>query len=131
MDPESITLLVAFGGGILSFLSPCVLPLVPAYIGYLAGNSAGVQSGQARRMTTLAHSAAFVLGFSLVFVGFWASIGLIGFVLPNYSELMRQIGGVILIVMGLHQSGVLKIPLLYREFRMAPMLVASSTPLSS
>lgn len=131
MDPENITLLVAFGAGVLSFLSPCVLPMVPAYVGYLAGSSAQSPLEKARRLDTLVHSAAFVLGFSLVFVGFWASIGVIGFVLPGYAELMRQIAGIILIAMGLHQAGLLRIALLYREFRLAPQLMARSTPVAS
>lgn len=131
LDSENITLLVAFGAGILSFLSPCVLPLVPAYVGYLAGSSTGIDLAERRRSETLGHSAAFVAGFSIVFVGFWASIGIIGSVLPSYAELMRQVAGVILIVMGLHQAGALRIPLLYREFRMAPRLAGKSTPLTS
>ncbi len=131
MDPENITLLVAFGAGVLSFLSPCVLPMVPAYIGYLAGSSAAVPPERTRRLDTLGHSVAFVFGFSVVFVGFWASIGLIGFVLPGYAELMRQIAGIVLIVMGLHQAGLLRIALLYREFRLTPLLMGRSTPFAS
>ncbi len=131
MDPNNITLLVAFGAGVLSFLSPCVLPMVPAYVGYLAGSSAQIDMAKTRRLDTLGHSAAFVLGFSIVFVGFWASIGLIGFVLPGYAELMRQFAGVILIAMGLHQAGLLRIALLYREFRRAPLLMGRPTPWTS
>ncbi len=130
MDSQNLSLLVAFGAGLLSFLSPCVLPLVPAYVGHLAGTSS-VSSPDARRMVTMLHSAAFVLGFSLVFVGFWASIGLIGYVLPGYADLFRQVGGVVLIVLGLHEIGVFKIPLLYREFRMAPQLTSAATPVTS
>ncbi len=130
MDSQNLSLLVAFGAGLLSFLSPCVLPLVPAYIGHLAGTSS-ISAPESRRMVTLVHSVAFVLGFSLVFVGFWASIGLIGYVLPGYADLFRQVGGVVLIVLGLHQMGLFQISLLYREFRMEPRLTSAATPVTS
>ena len=131
MGPENLSLLVAFGAGILSFLSPCVLPLVPAYVGYLAGSSVQTSAASSRRTSTLIHSAAFVLGFSLIFVGFWASIGLIGNVLHGYLGLMRQIGGVVLILLGLHQVGVFQIGFLYRQFRVEPRLAARATPITS
>lgn len=130
MDTQNLSLLVAFGAGLLSFLSPCVLPLVPAYVGHLAGTSS-LSAPESRRMVTMLHSVAFVLGFSLVFVGFWASIGLVGYVLPGYADLFRQVGGVVLIVMGLHEIGVLKIPFLYREFRMDLQLNSAATPVTS
>jgi len=131
LGSENLSLLVAFGAGILSFLSPCVLPMAPAYVGYLAGSSAQVPLSDARRTSTLVHSVSFVLGFSIIFVGFWASVGLIGYVLPGYASLMRQIGGVVLIVMGLHQAGVFQISLLYRQFKLEPRLGARATPLTS
>ncbi len=130
MDSQNLSLVVAFGAGLLSFLSPCVLPLVPAYLGYLAGHSSA-SAPESRRLATALHSGAFVLGFSLVFVGFWASIGLIGYVLPDYSDLFRQVGGVVLIALGLHQMGILRIPLLYREFRREVQLASTSTPITS
>lgn len=130
MDAQNLSLMVAFGAGILSFLSPCVLPLVPAYIGHLAGASSLSDAGF-RRAATMLHSAAFVLGFSLVFVGFWASIGLIGHVLPGYSDLFRQLGGLVLVVMGLHQMGVWRIPVLYRELRVEPRLDSAPNPVTS
>ncbi len=131
MNPENLSLLVAFGAGVLSFLSPCVLPLVPAYVGYLAGGLVQDSATGQRRLETVIHSAAFVLGFSAVFVSFWASVGLVGFVLPGYAGFMRQAGGVVLIVMGLHQAGLFKIPLLYRQFRLEPSLWSRATPLTS
>lgn len=130
MDPANLSIVVAFGAGVLSFLSPCVLPLVPAYVGHLAGASAA-SAPEGRRSITLLHSAAFVLGFSLVFVTFWASVGLIGFVLPGYVELFRQAGGVVLIVLGLHQTGIWRMPFLYRQFRMEPQLDRRATPVTS
>lgn len=130
LEPEKLSLLVAFGAGILSFLSPCVLPLVPAYIGHLAGSSASA-APDTRRLVTLLHSAAFVAGFTLVFVSFWASIGLIGYVLQDRADLLRQVGGLVLIVLGLHQMGVWRIGYLYRQFRAEPRLDSVATPLSS
>ncbi len=129
LDSQNLSLLVAFGAGLLSFLSPCVLPMVPIYITYLAGSTATVADG--RREAALVNSLAFGAGFSAVFVGFWASFGLVGYVLSDYSDLLRQAGGVILIVMGLHQAGLLKIPLLYRQFRRDLQLSGRATPVTS
>ena len=110
---------VAFGAGVLSFLSPCVLPLVPAYLGHLAGASLSPGAPAVRRGTTLSHALAFVLGFTTVFVLFWTVIRLIDlFVFPGFVQLLRQVGGVVLIVMGLHVAGLLRIPLLYRQKRL-------------
>jgi cytochrome c-type biogenesis protein len=110
---------VAFGAGVLSFLSPCVLPLVPAYLGHLAGASLSPGAPAVRRGTTLSHALAFVLGFTTVFVLFWTVIRLIDlFVFPGFVQLLRQVGGVVLIVMGLHVAGLLRIPLLYQQKRL-------------
>jgi cytochrome c-type biogenesis protein len=116
MAQLEITILVAFGAGVLSFLSPCVLPLVPAYLGHLMGVSA---PGEPRRTSVvIIHSLAFVSGFSLVFVGIWASVGLIGYILQDAVPVLRRVGGAVIIVMGLHVSGVWRIPFLYREQRL-------------
>lgn len=117
---DSISVAVAFLAGLLSFLSPCVLPLVPAYIGHLAGTSIGQVDGSTNRRVALSHAAVFVLGFSLVFIVFWASIGLIGYLVQDYAGLLRQGGGIVLIVMGLHVSGLIRIPWLYQERRFQP-----------
>jgi cytochrome c-type biogenesis protein len=110
---------VAFVAGLLSFLSPCVLPLVPAYIGHLAGASLSPGAPTVSRATTVSHALAFVLGFSVVFVLFWTVIRLVDiYVFPGLIQYMRQVGGVILIIMGLHVAGVFRIPLLYREKRL-------------
>ncbi|HEX2988692.1 MAG TPA: cytochrome c biogenesis protein CcdA [Chloroflexota bacterium] len=130
MDPQNLSLLVAFGAGLLSFLSPCVLPMVPIYVAYLAGCSANAVT-DGRRRIALANSLAFGAGFTMVFVGFWASFGLVGYVLSDYSDLLRQVGGAILIMMGLHQAGLLRIPLLYRQLRRDLQLTGSATPATS
>ena len=113
-----VTAVLAFGAGILSFLSPCVLPLVPAYVGHLAGASLSPGAPSINRATTLTHAVAFVLGFTTVFVLFWTVIRVIDlYVWPGFINYFRQVGGVILIVMGLHVMGVFRIPLLFREKR--------------
>ena len=119
MDPVNLSLIVAFGAGALSFASPCVLPLVPAYIGHLAGRSVGKEPDAGQRSETLVHALAFVLGFSAVFIVLGASVGLVGFVVREQLPWLRWVGGAILVVMGLHVSGVLRIPALYRELRLS------------
>jgi cytochrome c-type biogenesis protein len=143
MDFEigGISLFVAFAAGLLSCLSPCVLPLVPAYLGYLTGasleptdlrgRSARVQ--QAARAsggaTTVAmpavggttspflHALSFVSGFSLVFVAFGVSLGVLGYFLRDHQETILKISGTLLIVMGLYLADLLPIPFLDRERR--------------
>jgi len=123
---------LAFLAGLLSFLSPCLLPLVPVYIGYLSGTA--VADAKPARLRTLSHAAAFVAGFSVVFVllgsvaglaGYLASmptgpLGLVGRLLAGLNQAMSwlvRLGGLLLIVLGLHLTGLLRIPLLYRELR--------------
>ena len=115
MDTDNVSLLVAFGAGTLSFASPCCLPLVPVYMGHIAGVAV------ARRPDTAAwrdmgHALAFVAGFSLVFIGIWASLGLVGSLFLGYIPYLRQVGGAILIFMGLHLLGIINIGILNREF---------------
>lgn len=118
MDPTNLSLILAFGAGVLSFASPCVLPLVPAYIGHLAGHVLD-KEGAASRARTLAHAATFVLGFTVVFVALGASVGLIGFLVQDLikSLAFRVIAGTVLVVMGLHMAGILRIGALYRDTR--------------
>jgi cytochrome c-type biogenesis protein len=110
---------IAFLGGTVSFASPCCLPLVPAYVSYMVGTSG---EGRASRQRTLAHAMAFVLGFSIVFVAFWASIGTIGLVLADNARYLRQIGGAVLIFLGLQVAGVINIRALWRDTRMLPAM---------
>lgn len=114
MEAESVTLTIAFVGGFLSFASPCILPLVPSYLTYLAG--AAVE-GQARRWRLFVNAVAFVAGFTVVFVLLGALAGLVGYALQPYVPFLRQVGGVILVVLGLHTAGVIRIPALLREWR--------------
>lgn len=109
MDPQNLTFSLAFLAGLLSFLSPCVLPLVPAYIGYLGGTAviteeqAGTRRETAR---TLLHSLFFVLGFTLVFVLLGASATFLGRLLLDYSVLLQRVGGVLLVVFGMKLMGI-------------------------
>jgi len=115
MDTENVSLLVAFGAGTLSFASPCCLPLVPVYMGHMAGLAVARKEGAAL-WGDMTHALAFVGGFSLVFVGIWASLGLVGYLFLGYIPYLRQIGGAVLIFMGLHLLGLINIGILDREF---------------
>lgn len=112
----------AFGAGVISFLSPCILPLVPPYLAYLAGIGMGelghsAVGDQALRRRILVRALAFVLGFATVFVALGATATLIGQVLSRYFEWLAILAGVAIIAMGLHFLGVFRIALLYREAR--------------
>jgi cytochrome c-type biogenesis protein len=111
--------LVAFLGGVVSFASPCCLPLVPAYVGYMVGTSTG---GPHAKRTGLFHGLAFTAGFSVVFIAFWASIGLVGYILADHVTLLRQIGGALLVFLGLHVAGVINITALWRDTRPLPAM---------
>ena len=130
---ENVTLLAAFGAGLLSFISPCVLPLIPGYLSYISGLSldemrggavvsgggavAVARSVDARRQVVLS-SLAFIAGFSLVFVSLGAAASAIGQFLANQQALFNRIAGAIIIVFGLHTMGVLRIEWLYQEKRL-------------
>lgn len=107
---------VAFLAGVLSFLSPCVLPVVPSYLSYLTGvtSSAGIAE---RRHLALLHAALFVTGFSLIFIAMGATATLLGRVLNHYSFWLERIGGVLIIIFGLYTLGVLKIGWMSRDMR--------------
>ncbi len=108
----------ALGAGLLSFFSPCVLPLVPAYLANLAGEAA-IDTGEKRRVwPTLLHSIFFVLGFSILFIGLGASAGLIGSTITAYSEMLRIISGIVVIIFGIFLIAAYKIPWLNYEKRM-------------
>lgn len=114
----------AVGAGALSFLSPCVLPLVPPYLCYMAGVSvddfrgeAGVTAKAGARAALIGSSIAFVLGFSTVFVALGAGASTIGHFLRVWQEQLAMAAGVLIILMGLNFLGILRIPLLSREAR--------------
>jgi cytochrome c-type biogenesis protein len=115
----NVTLTTAFLAGVASFLSPCVLPLVPGYISIISG--ASVEELQARNEGLLGrvlfHSVLFIIGFSLVFISLGASATWLGVALRSRLPLLLRIGGVVVILFGLHMTGILRIGLLYRDTR--------------
>jgi len=116
MTGAGIGIVIAFAGGIASFASPCCLPLVPAYVGYLFGSES--DSTRARRRAALTQALAFVVGFTAVFIGLWASVGLIGSALRDQSGLLRQLAGATIVFLGLHVAGAIDISVLSREVRL-------------
>lgn len=116
MDETALGHGLAFGGGMLSFLSPCVLPLVPGYLAYVAG--ADLTDAAARRWRTLALGGCFVLGFSLVFVALGLAADGLGGLLRRWSLEAAVAGGALVVALGLVQMGVLRLPyLLLRDWR--------------
>jgi len=109
---------LAFAAGLLSFLSPCVLPLVPGYLSYMSGITADPAEG--RRLPAWLVACTFVLGFTLVFIALGATATLLGSLLRENQKLLAQAGGLLIIVMGLIFMGAIKVPWLYREARFHP-----------
>jgi cytochrome c-type biogenesis protein len=107
--------LVAFAAGLLSFFSPCVLPMVPIYIGYLSGAAVTPEGIVSARRDAVAHAIAFVLGFTLIFVAIWSALSALTIVLSKSD--LGHIAGVILIIFGIHFIGIVRIPFLYQEAR--------------
>lgn len=107
---EPISLLVAFGAGLLSFLSPCVVPLVPVYLGSLAGPEILETGTKRKRLPVFFHSLTFVVGFSIIFTLWGVGAGLIGSVLIAYLGIVRQVAGVLLILFGLSMLATSRVP---------------------
>lgn len=148
LEIGGVSILLAFVAGLLSVASPCVLPMIPAYLGYLTGASlegtaqtqtvnisrpvaAGVGGGGSssgsipvpssasdRLPSPFLHSLAFVSGFSLVFIAFGISLGILGFILRDNIDIILKISGTLLIVMGLHLANVITIPFLNQDRRL-------------
>ncbi len=138
LEIGGVSVLLAFAAGLLSVASPCVLPLVPAYLGYLTGASlettgtptqsmavaGAVPGGGVVTVTGSAipspflHAVSFVSGFSLVFVLFGVSLGIVGYFLRDQQEIILKFSGTLLIIMGLHLARVITIPFLDHERRL-------------
>jgi cytochrome c-type biogenesis protein len=116
MESASIGVAIAFSAGLLSFLSPCVLPLIPSYVTFITGLS--IDDVTHARRTALVHGLLFVLGFTLIFLALGAGASLIGRVLLQQRDWINRVGGVIIILFGLYLLGVLNIGVLARERRM-------------
>jgi len=108
---------LAFLAGLASFLSPCVLCLVPVYIGYLGGRAIGGESNEHNRWITFTHGLAFVVGFSLVFILFNILAAAFGGLLFSVRTWLAKIGGIVVIIFGLHMIGVFRIPFLEYDVR--------------
>jgi len=120
MEISQISVGLALLAGLASFLSPCVFTLVPAYVGYLGGigaGAAGSENGKANRWLTFSHGLAFVLGFSVVFVLFGVVAAFAGSLLFDLRFWLAKIGGVVVIVFGLHMIGILHLPFLAYDTR--------------
>jgi len=116
-----LNILVAFSAGLFSFLSPCVLPLIPSYLSFISGVSleemrAPQIAGRVRRRVAL-NSLAFISGFSLVFVSLGASASFLGGVFFAYRGLIRILGGIFILVVGIYLIGLFKLPFLGRYFQ--------------
>lgn len=107
---SQVSLFAAFSAGLLSFVSPCVLPLVPSYLSYITGLSveklANVDDRERFRRTILVNSLLFIAGFSTVFIAFGASASLVGQLLYEYQDVIRKVGGVLIIIFGLYLLGL-------------------------
>lgn len=118
---ENVTLIAAFGAGFLSFISPCVLPLIPGYLSFVSGVSLEEmrdESAVAARRQVVVTSLAFVLGFSLVFIALGASASAVGKFLFRNSSILGKVAGVLVIIFGLHTMGVFRLPFLETEKRL-------------
>jgi cytochrome c-type biogenesis protein len=115
---NTVGLAVAFGAGLASFVSPCVLPLIPSYVTFITGMSLDdVQHAEHARRTAIAHAICFVIGFSLVFLALGASATLVGRLLVMYRVWVSRIGGLLVLAFGLYLLGVLKVGIFSRERR--------------
>lgn len=117
----ALTIWMALGAGILSFLSPCVLPIFPSYLSFITGLSFSELSGSVNNIRTrraiILNALCFIFGFSLVFMSLGASFSLLGQLLFDYQQILRKVGGVLVILFGLYIAGFLKFPFLTRTFQ--------------
>ena len=118
MNEVEVGIFIAFTAGVFSFLSPCVLPLVPSYLTFVTGMSLEDLQEGVDRKTTLTHSLLFVIGFSSIFILLGASASFLGQFLRAYEIWIARIGGVIIVLLGMHLAGVFKITPLLREKRL-------------
>ena len=132
MDPAKVSFGLAFLAGLASFVSPCVLSLVPAYVGYLSSRAVTTSGqGVANRWATVSHGLAFVLGFSVIFVGLGATASAVGTLLYDLQGWLTRIGGIVVVIFGLHTTGLITIPFLDYDVRRHQMPDARLGYLSS
>lgn len=114
---ESVGIFIAISAGLLSFLSPCVLPLVPSYLSFITGMTLDDLQGEVDRREVLTHAVLFVAGFSAIFMVLGASASFLGQFFKAYELWIARAGGVIIILLGLHLAGVFRFSALMRERR--------------
>jgi cytochrome c-type biogenesis protein len=120
-QPQEISVLIAFSAGLLSFVSPCVLPLVPSYLTYITGVSfkelTEVKATARLRWVTISHSLLFIVGFSTIFILMGASASYLGQLLLRYQYWIMKGGGILIILLGIQFTGVINLPFLQMEKR--------------
>src|SRR5512138_242869 len=121
MNIADVSIGLAFLAGLASFLSPCVFSLVPAYVGYLGGRAAGGEATENNRFITFTHGLAFVLGFSFVFIIFGTIAAALGSLLFDLRFILEKVGGIVVVIFGLHMIGVFRIPFLEYDTRVQTM----------
>lgn len=125
MDPflTSVDTWSALGAGLLAFISPCILPIIPSYMFFISGTSAGAlgsedeQERKKSQRQIILSALFFILGFSLVFVSLGATASSLGQVLKTHQDLLRKVGGVVIVILGLHMMGLIQIKALLYEKR--------------
>jgi cytochrome c-type biogenesis protein len=115
-DAVTIGIALAFTAGMLSFLSPCVLPLIPSYVTFVTGLS--LEDAQRSRRTVMIHSILFIIGFSVIFIAMGATATILGRMLGYYRGWIGRIGGILLIIFGLYLLGVFRIAAFDRDRRL-------------
>lgn len=115
---ETASLFAALGAGFITFLSPCVLPLIPGYVAFMTGMTTAELTDENRKVSAiLIPSSLFVLGFSIVFVALGASASAVGSFLSQYSSVLEKVAGTIILLLGFFMLGIIKVPWLYGEAR--------------
>ncbi|WP_010274154.1 cytochrome c biogenesis CcdA family protein [Paenibacillus senegalensis] len=119
MNAADLSIWLVFGAGVLSFISPCCLPLYPSYLSYITGVSVkDLQEGRGMfQQRAMLHTAFFMLGFSIIFIALGWSLSLVGSLFANYQTLIRQLGGVLVALMGLVMMGIFKPKMLLKDLR--------------
>ena len=120
LDPYSPGLLLAFAAGVVNTLSPCCLAMTPAFLAHVTGTAAGT-AGTGRRQGVLAHTAAYLAGFSSVFILIGLSASLLGYLLIDMRPLLWKAGGALVIALGFHQAGIIRIAPLMRGAVLSPV----------
>ncbi|MFQ5794368.1 MAG: cytochrome c biogenesis CcdA family protein [Candidatus Bipolaricaulia bacterium] len=119
MEIQAPSLLISFGAGLTLFFSPCIAPIIPAYLANIAGVDATALSGDASRSVRrqiLKNAFAFVIGFSVLFILLGSTLGYLSGLLSGFQVWMNRIGGTLILILALHMLGIIEIPLLNRSF---------------